>query len=214
MIISCKYKDLIKFLFAPKYIEVDALPFFDRFFLIKNLTGDEYRYLERQGLSDYLIVSDSYSTEWGRAEIVEYLQTKHKKKIKDFDQLSDSDFEQAAKIYSVCGHWQKSEEPEGIFVLYQSIDSFTRYSTYFELLKSGLQPFQIFYSLLTFVRRCYDENTKFEVSPAYLRVIQSKSAIVKQNFVKALKLYRDLQSTEEARVLYFISVLGARDGAL
>lgn len=207
MIVSTKYPDLVKFLFSSLRLEQD-IPLQDGFLLARDLVNYDLKRLD--GFENFVVISNYFAEQdWGRQEIVDYVTKLIRSRRKPkFDWMSDGEFIDAVKIYYICGDWPDYDKNAIVFELFKNIDTYRRVELYFAL-REDLAPYEIFYSVLTFIRRCFDDNTKFEVSPGYLRVIDSKKIVVKKNFPKAIRHFAHLGDIDQDfKTLCFINMIG------
>ena len=204
---STKYPDLVRFIF-PHLRYMKVIPLQDGFFMIRDLINSDLRTLEQ--FHEYVIVSQYFAEQdWGRQEIVDFVCQKIRTRRKPkFDWMTDGEFVDSVKLLYVANMWPEFDQHAVVFELFKNIDSYKRVETYFKL-RQDLSPYEIFYSILTFVRRCFDENVRYEVSPGYLRVIESKSTIIKKNFNRSIKAFaRQGDIDQDFKALSFISSLG------
>lgn len=207
MILSSKYPQLIRFIFS-NLRHVEEIPFQDGFILAKDLINTDLRRIEH--FQNYVVISTYFAEkEWARQDIVDYVITKtHSRRKPKFDWMNDAEFIDAVKVLYVAGLWPELDQNAMVFELFQNIDSHKRLEIYFQL-RESLSPYEIFYSVLTFVRRCYDDNVKYEVSPGYLRVIDGKRTLVKKNFSRSIREFaKQGDIDQDFKTLSFINSIG------
>jgi hypothetical protein len=208
LIVNTEYVDLLRFIFS-EYREEKRIPFRDNFFLIKNITSKEIGIVER--FSNCIIVSSTYfEAEWGRKEIFEYVAEKIKSRRKPkFDLMSKEEFEKNVKVFMISKTWLTEDEESGVFELYKNLDSIYRFKTYFEL-RVNLQPYIIFYSILTFVNKTLTITDPEVAGKGYFRIMQSMKRRIQSNFKKALTTYSnyDRSVDDSFKCLRFLMDIG------
>lgn len=209
LIVKCGFPGVLRLMY-PRLRTEKKVPMRDGFFLQKDIS-----YNESIGLGmyqEFVIVSGAYfEVEWGREDIVEEIRKlkKWKRRPKEFDQLTDEEFDQRAKVFMLIGHWPYDEESESMFELFRMVDRPQRIQEYIKLSET-FHPKAIMYALLTFVGKSVGLENSDGVSSGYYRVLSSKKRTLTKNFRRALNTYSkyDKDMDEWMRVMRFVHDLG------
>ena len=111
------------------------------------------------------------------------------------------------KLFYITGKWEDTTEDNSIFQLFREVGSKRRFELYFILIQT-VHPMVVFYALLTFVGKCFDDDSIFGVSPGYRRVITTHKSRMRKNFRMALRNFLQLEAEPSYKVLTFIYHLG------